>query len=294
MIKKRETILVLAVVLALIPLVFLGMVTGVTYRVSAAPTHVTAVYATGATCDPVDPAWSLPTTGVTSLNQSFETYYAPMRFLLPPNVPNPLLPNRELEISAIHNGADLCIKFKWADSTKNDTFDDPNRFMDAMAFGIPFNGDVTPIDPPQPWPIDGDDWRAKCGAQAYHMGSTIDVNGDPTTDCATNLVAWMGDFAAGDLAENFTAVGIGTVTEHDSGLLPTATYGQYDDLSQTWTVVFQRPLDPSSLTPNMVKLELGHEYLIGYVVWDGSLQERDGRKFVTEDWADTLVIAPVP
>jgi DMSO reductase family type II enzyme heme b subunit len=184
------------------------------------------------------------------------------------------------------------MKFRWTDNTEDRTVDDTPHFMDAMAFGIPFNGDVTPGK--TDWPKSADDWLATCGLQGYHMGAAKDVTGAKTNKCGTNLNAWMGIFEDGEKLENFTAVGLGTVTGFDSEELPTATHNRYDPSAKTWTVVFQRPLNPSSISPNMVKLEPGRTYLIGYVQWDGALSERDGRKFVTEDWADSLVIEAIP
>ncbi len=40
----------------------------------------------------------------------------------------------------------------------------------------------------------------------------------------------------------------------------------------------------------VVTLLAGHDYPIAFATWDGALEERDGAKFVTEDYDNNLII----
>jgi DMSO reductase family type II enzyme heme b subunit len=71
----------------------------------------------------------------------------------------------------------------------------------------------------------------------------------------------------------------------DKNILPIVGFSKWD--ADFWTVVIKRPL--AGVGPNMVSFTSG-TYPIAYAQWDAFYREVNGRKYVTDDWADNLII----
>lgn len=220
----------------------------------AAAVDVTAAYVPGARCSIGSETW---------------TAIAPQTASLVA-VPTDLtaLP-RTVDVKAVHDGTNLCVQLTWADATRNTTVSDVPLFADAVAIQLPFAGQDMP----------GADFVALC-PESYHMGAMA-----PSPEqCGVWIAFWRPDLSK---AQNITGVGEGTVQRtKDSAAIPITATSEW--ASGFWTVVFKRPL--ASPSPNMVSLERGHFYPIAYSQWDGELKERNGVKYASDDWGDSLIV----
>lgn len=148
---------------------------------------------------------------------------------------------RSVSVQAVHNGSRIFFRFEWADATHDAGVGDTPAFADAIAASIPYSGNA-PID----------------------MGN----QNNPV-----NLLLWR---AGRDAPQNLVAGGIGTPQPSPDA----QNLEQYQDWSnEAWTVIVSRPL--TSASDNQVDLNRGGEYPLAVASWDGSNQERNGRKVIT-------------
>lgn len=188
----------------------------------------------------------------------------------------PPTPTRDIDARVVISGADICFFHKWADATKNPDVNDVPRFADAVAVQWPFNFKGL-----------GSDFLAIC-PESYHMGAL------PGDTCGVNIIFWRADLAK---PQNMTGVGPGSVqispdsspypevTAMNINTLPIAGFSKWE--TGFWTAVIKRPL--AGVGPNMVSFTSGM-YPIAFSQWDAALREVNGRKYVSDDWGDNLII----
>lgn len=280
-VRKTTTLLAIAL---------LFTVLGMGMPSDAGAVDILAKFVPNATGDLDDPAWSGVSYVSAQLVQVYETYNAPYDPYAPPNPPSAKLPPRPIRIKAIHDGQNIWFNLRWEDATQDLVVNDVPRFADAVAIQIPFNGRD----------MKGADFLALC-PESYHMGGLYKFeNGDCTkapNQCGAWIVFWRADLPK---PQNITGVGFfhppgcpefqfprATIQRtRDSNTLPNDASAAWRN--GAWTVIFKRPLGAAS--PNMAHLQRGHHYPIAFSQWDGSLQERNGRKFATNDWGDSLIV----
>jgi hypothetical protein len=257
---------------------------------------IPVAYVEGATCAADDPAWGSAQVANFYVRQAWESYLYPQHVESgPPNLEGESALRRPMMVAAIHNGTDICFRLVWSDATQDLAVDDLTRYADAVAIMIPFSGQD----------IAGIDYQDNVCPDSFHMGGfpglvgggsfpPFDGTGLPTLlpDCVQHIVQWRADQAPPDhMVRNLTAVGFSTsLVTSDSDTLPAWTWSNWDGAN--WDVIYKRPLVADS--PNLSALVPGHSYPIAFATWDGALNERDGAKYVTEDYDNNLIIAPVP
>ena len=206
----------------------------------------------------------------------------------------PVALTRLLNVKAIHDGTTMLFRIEFADATENILINDPPRFHDALAIGIPYPESLYPGCVPGPG----------LGRQPemIHMGNPCNGEGGMTC-CPMNLMFWRSDKAE---IENIVSNGPGTTKETyetDAGVF--TVYQNWTN--GTWTLVLGRvmnsPLLPENNIPlpgpiqqpdfpgkNLVDLVPGQTVRVIFANWDGAKQERNGIKFIGL-WGN-LSIAP--
>ncbi|HET8538389.1 MAG TPA: ethylbenzene dehydrogenase-related protein [Anaeromyxobacter sp.] len=244
-----------------------------------------------AKCNLTDGAWAAVPYQTLSMVKVYETYVAPYDPYGDRNPPSD--ETRPIDVKAIHNGTDICFSLRWTDATQDLLTNDVPLFADAVAIQVPFNArdmwgneglGIEPalpeLPPPAPEPVHGE-FLGLC-PESYHMGAM-----EPSPEqCGVWIAFWRPDLPG---VQNVTGVGQGTVqrtSPSDPASGATVAFAKYE--LGSWTVILKRPLVGPS--PNMVTLERGHHYPIAYSQWDGTLKERNGRKFASDDWNDNIVI----
>lgn len=249
---------------------------------------ITVPHDAAATCAFDDPAWGAATPTIFYVREAWESYLYPQHVEAPPNLTGESQLRRPIAVTALRNDTDICFRIVWADATQDLTVDDLVSYADAVAIMIPFSGQDIP----------GIDFQNNTCPDSFHMGGFPGLVGGglwpdgvtPTLlpDCVQNIVQWRADQQPPEHAvRNLTAVGFSTsLVTSDSDNLPLWTWSSWDGTN--WDVIYKRPLAAAS--SNMVSLVPGHQYPIAFATWDGSLDERDGAKFVTEDYDNNLII----
>jgi hypothetical protein len=245
-------------------------------------------YDPAATCAFDDPAWGAAVVLPFYVRQAWESYLYPQHVEAPPNLAGETALRRPIQVAAIRNDTDICLRMVWSDATQDLGVDDLTHYADGVAIMIPFSGQGIP----------GLDFQLNVCPDSFHMGGFPGLVGGglwpdgvtPTflPDCVQNIVQWRADQAPVDHAvRNLTAVGFSTsLVTSDSDTLPGWTWSNWDGAN--WDVIYKRPLTAAS--PNIANLAPGHHYPIAFATWDGALKERDGAKFVTEDYDNNLLI----
>jgi complex iron-sulfur molybdoenzyme family reductase subunit gamma len=146
----------------------------------------------------------------------------------------------------------LYVRLSWADSTADESIAGPRDFADAAAVQLPANTSEHP---------------------AITMGSTRS---------AVNVWYWHAD----GTVEELLAGGPGTTTLFQNGSVE-ATATTADG---RWYVVYERPLE--STAANRTNIRLERDVDVAFAVWNGSNDERSGRKAVSE-WYH-LALGPGP
>lgn len=149
-----------------------------------------------------------------------------------------------LTAQAVRNRKQLFVKLTWRDLTANTSIKDTDQFLDGAAVEFPL----------------------------YGREGTVPFMGDAVNP--VNLWHWRADGSM----RNLLAKGFGT-----SFIVPTEDlHSEAMRVTDGWEVVIRRPLS--------AKAEEGTNFQglsripIGFAVWDGENQERDGLKAVTMDW----------
>ena len=157
-----------------------------------------------------------------------------------------------IKAAALHNGDALALRLTWADPTKDDKLTDLNSFVDGVAvlFGL------TPK------------------AEALTMGSPRDP---------ANAWYWKAN-----MAEPFDilAQGFGNTERRPAMVSRLRVAASHDGAN--WSVIFARPL--AAKGEGLVQLVPGRKARIAFAVWEGSHNERSGRKSFSGDFADLEIV----
>ena len=153
-----------------------------------------------------------------------------------------------LSVRSAHDGKDIAFLIEWADSTQNLDFLD-GKSPDGAGILFPLKGD----------------------APLATMGS----GNQPV-----NAWFWRADL--GEVAQNLTASGLGTVETVGDG--PVAARAKWE--GGTWRVVLARPLAAGGQAEHAVQLEAGKSVKVAFAVWDGDLGERGGLKSFSQTWLE--------
>jgi len=146
-----------------------------------------------------------------------------------------------INVKAVHNGTDICIRYEWPDSIKDDVIDDVDTFADGVAMQIGFNGQTS-----------------------KQMGN----QNNPV-----NIMFWRADLAQ---PQNIVAGGIGTVQPSPDA----QNISHYQNWAgDQWTVIMSRPMVAAS--DNQVTFTPGNTYSVIHGAWEGFDFERDGHKTIS-------------
>jgi DMSO reductase family type II enzyme heme b subunit len=152
----------------------------------------------------------------------------------------------KLQVSALHNGRDIAFRLKWNSKEKNE-IQNLDQFADAAAIMFAMSDD----------------------ASAITMGS----KGKPV-----NSWLWR---AGHDDPADVLAEGFGTSIRRkssESELKTTSDYG-----NGWWSVILERPLHAGR---GFVQMAAGGRSRVAFAVWEGSNDERAGRKSFSGEFID--------
>lgn len=205
--------------------------------------------------DPADPVWNQAVSVPVTVSKVYEI-----------GEPGGDMADRVINVKSLHTATDIYFHLQWVDATEDLVVNDVDLFADAIALEFIFGPD-----------------------NAAGISSRLPGDGDDDIEMGTgsqpvNIMFWRADFGA---PRNITAAGIGTT--HDSGKPPLPP----DPLSQNivhsqswnngaWSVIIKRPMAAAS--GNQVIFTQGDPCSIAFAVWNGSLSERNGRKFSHDKW----------
>jgi DMSO reductase family type II enzyme heme b subunit len=199
------------------------------------------------------------------------------------NLANPDLKSRVFQVQAIQDGTSIVFKIVFVDRTQDIDISDVPLFHDGLAIGVPYDERTDPLYAPCHPELEFPDM--------IHMG--YPHPGDAThAFCPTQLMFWRADKVE---IENVVANGPGTSNETyetDEGIFNTWQSWK----SRVWTVLLARPLI-NTLPPlipdwfpgnNLVTLVPGESYDIVFANWNGSIQERNGYKYISP-WGKLII-----
>lgn len=210
----------------------------------------------------------------------------------------------ELRAKALHNGKHVALRLAWDDDSADD-LDGIRRYHDAVAVQIPTAPGTTPaltMGAPGS-PVHILQWRAtwqrdidsggKTGVDQIYPEVIHDVMPDDVLPPQTAQLYWVGRKAGNPLSqvirstpvEEAVAEGFGSVTH-----LPVqAAVGRGTHNGSGWHVVISTP---SARTGVGSPLAPGTSWPIAFAVWEGSNENRGGRKHIA-NW-QTLVLEGAP
>ena len=222
-----------------------------TFLVGLAPLSygatITATYVAGAIAlDPADPAWSKAAEVSVPINRLIDFVGAGGMNggMMNCDTMGTAL-SRTLKVKAVHNGADIFIRYTLSDTTTDTSVNDTDLFGDAIALEIPYSG---------------------TGNAPICMGSQTQP---------VNIIFWRGDLAQ---PRNIVAGGIGTVqVSPDAASQNIQRYQSW--AKSVWTVIVTRPMAASS--DNQITFTRGATYRIAFANWNGSASNRNGLKGIS-------------
>ncbi len=196
-----------------------------------------------------------------------------------------------LELSAVHDGREIAFHLAWADATKSEELLGFETFTDAAA--LQFSAEATPPffamgEAGRPlniwswkaaWELEGEQARGIADRYPFASDTLPAYVPEDMRQLYSTARAAGNDLAAPGHArpvEELSAQGFGTLApvSRKGGL---AGHGVWSE--GRWQVVFTRPLRPEGT--ELVPFEPGTEVCVGYAVWDGSAQDRNGQKSVS-------------
>lgn len=213
-----------------------------------------------------------------------------------------------LQVQAVHDGQSIAVRLSWRDDTPDQHAAQGESFEDAVALEL-YRGDAEPFlgmgDPRTPldvWFWDADRQQPADVEQQYPR-VVVDIY--PFSEQRVDTAEFQrGGTARGEQpaislpaaaagnpivpggatsgASNLAVGGPGSVTFRMPRSQLVAAQGDWRD--GRWTVVLTRPLALSSPADG-VPLEPGARASVALAVWDGSSQDRDGKKLISI-WQD--------
>ena len=218
----------------------------------------------------------------------------------------------ELEVQAVHDGKTIAFRLSWRDEAANRHAAKSEAFEDAVALEL-YRGDAEPFigmgDPNVPvdvWFWDADRQGSVASVADVYPNTVVDVFPFSETAVASAELnrpgATMADQpdislparASGNLimpsggesgASTLTVGGPGSVTFRLPKSQLVHAVGQWKD--GRWAVVMTRSLEVRSESDG-VSLKPGSGASIAFAIWDGALQDRDGKKLITI-WQDLVL-----
>jgi DMSO reductase family type II enzyme heme b subunit len=218
----------------------------------------------------------------------------------------------ELEVQAVHDGKTIAFRLSWRDEAANRHAAKSEAFEDAVALEL-YRGDAEPFigmgDPNVPvdvWFWDADRQGSVASVADVYPNTVVDVFPFSETAVASAELnrpgATTGDQpdislparASGNLimpsggesgASTLTVGGPGSVTFRLPKSQLVHAVGQWKD--GRWAVVMTRSLEVRSESDG-VSLKPGSGASIAFAIWDGALQDRDGKKLITI-WQDLVL-----
>ncbi len=200
-------------------------------------------------------------------------------------------PINRVQLQALINDEDIAFRVTWDDPVPNHTSSRHQDFKDAIALEFalgsvtlhthghnePFFGMGNRGKPVNIWQWRAD-WQREIEtkkALEYAVDEAMDMD-VMVFGGEVNPVDSLTPFRENPI-EELNAEGFGTLTPQPQTKQNITGKGLYKD--GKWTVVFRRPLE--SLNKWDVKFTRGHPILMGFAVWDGKLQDRNGRKTIS-------------
>ncbi|REK16546.1 MAG: hypothetical protein DWQ37_07470 [Planctomycetota bacterium] len=214
----------------------------------------------------------------------------------------------DLTIQAAHDGKSICFRLSWADATANEDAARSEDFEDAVAVELfrgasePFLGMGAPGAVVDMWFWDADRQSAP-GIEDINPNIIVDVDpfttgpvasaeyqrGGTRTEAQPSISLTAA--AAGNpivpgkdvpAASSLETAGPGSATFRPPTSQLVSANGRWKD--GRWIVVMSRPLGVDNPSEG-VSLVPGEEASLAVAVWDGAVNDRDGKKLVTI-WQD--------
>lgn len=158
----------------------------------------------------------------------------------------------QIDVRSVRTDQRLYLRLSWPDESRDANSSDPREFPDALAVQFPVENDTQP---------------------GIAMGSPQNP---------VNVWYWSADRGG----EELLAGGAGSTTRFQT--VTTETTATYKN--DRWTVVFSRSLEPDGA--NRTTFPADRDTDLAFAVWDGSNEERSGRKAVSEWYF--LALGPGP
>ncbi len=201
-----------------------------------------------------------------------------------------------VNVQTVHSGGDLVVRISWRDATEDTSTAKPELFADAVAIQFPASASSSV---PAICMGQADEavniwhWRADSQAGISALPEPHDGYVDRYADTSETYypaTASGNPFAASSAVQNLVVGGFGTLTPADEQTV--VGEGQYTD--NVWAVVLRRSfVAPGAEQP---QFEVGQEIDVALAVWNGSENERDGIKSVSQfvRFSITSSSAPAP
>lgn len=184
-----------------------------------------------------------------------------------------------VSVRAMHDGTRVAFQITWPDSSKNDTQSGVASFGDAVALQFSKSSDLSFFamgDFENPVAI----WMWKAVKQNAEQIAPSASRHSAARD-AGNIVSGS---PSADSAENLKARGFGTL--ETQGNEKQTVRGKAVYQNGAWHIVLHRACAGSD--ENDITFKPGETVRIGFAVWDGAQNDRDGQKSVTV-WHDLVL-----
>lgn len=220
--------------------------------------------------------------------------------------------NPGLEVQAAHDGKTIAFRISWQDPTPDLQAVQSQAFEDAVALEL-YRGDVEPFlgmgsrdAPVDVWFWDADRQEKRDSIGDFYANAVVDIypfsekNVDtaemnrPGVQTANQPDISLPAKASGNPivpisaksgASTLTAGGPGTSTFRMPKSQLVVAHGEWKD--GRWSVLMTRSLAVESAAEGL-SLKSGDRASIAFALWDGSHQERDGKKSITF-WQDLIL-----
>ncbi len=204
-----------------------------------------------------------------------------------------------LQVQALYSDEEIAFRLQWEDETSNAQAIRIAEFRDAAAVMLPLapagkgkKGSEMPSitmgdasHPVNVWHWKAD-WQREIAAPApslvyagMHVDTYMGLDADPTFITARGVGNSLASRRHGSPVESLLASGFGTLTPVPAELQDLGVIGTYRDGS--WTVVMRGKIAPKE-KGSSADLRGLSETPVAFAVWDGTEQDRNGSKLVTQ------------